>query len=298
MTQHFRYEDVKRYYKGNTHIHTTNSDGQWSPAEAIERYGAAGYDFLAVSDHNVVTRLADRSTRSFCLIDSVEIDRDDGDFRCRHIVCIGVGEKFPDRTTFAKMLAAAKRDKAVLVLAHPHWSGNNFAQLARSGIHGVELFNGVCYYLNHRENGVWAWDEALRTGQDLFGFAADDNHGRPPGVKPFDLGWIMVAADALDRPSILKAIKAGRFYSSTGPQFHAIKFADGKLTVHCTPSKNIWLNGPTWVVKRVNCPEGQLAEEATFDVAEMQAKNPGLPFLRLEIEDGAGKRAWTNKLFV
>ncbi|MDD4890020.1 MAG: hypothetical protein PHU85_08825 [Phycisphaerae bacterium] len=296
----FRYAGLNfdKFHKGNTHIHTTNSDGGWSPDEAIARYRDAGYGFIAVTDHNVVTRLEDRSTKDFCLIDSVEIDRSGPGWRTRHVVCIGVGKTFPDRTTFAKMHAAAVRDRAIMVVAHPHWSGNSVAEVLRGPYAGVELFNGVCYYLNHREDGVWLWDEALRTGHDLLGFAADDNHGRPPGVKPFDLGWIMVGAARLDRPSILKAIRAGQFYSSTGPRFHAIEFRDGKLSVRCTPSKHIWLNGPTWSVWRTNCPDGQLAEERTFDVAEILAKYKDLPFLRLEIEDAQGRRAWTNKLFV
>ena len=298
MNTVFRYAGLTRFLKGNTHIHTTNSDGRWSVQDVLDRYQQAGYDFLAVTDHNVVTRLEDRSTGSLCLIDSVELDRGEGPYRCRHVVCIGVGPKFPDRTTFPRMLAAAKRDKALLVLAHPHWSGANVNQLIRGGYVGVEVHNGVCHYLNHRESGVWAWDDALQRGHDLFGFAADDNHGVPEGIKTFDLGWIMVAADTLDRPAILKAIRAGKFYSSTGPLFRSLDFADRKLTVHCSPARHIWLSGPTWVVTRVNCPDDKLVDSATFDVEELLAKNKNLPFLRLEIEDERGRRAWTNKLFV
>lgn len=294
----FRYANINRFYKGNTHIHTTGSDGQWSPEEAIARYQDAGNDFIAVTDHNVVTRLQDRSTASFCLIDSVEIDRDLGGWRTQHVVCLGVSRDFPDKSSFGRMLAAARRDNALTVLAHPHWSGGLVSRFAQSGHCGVEIFNGVCYYINHKESGMLVWDELLRTGQDALGFAADDNHGRPAGCKPFDLGWICVGADRLDRDSILAAIRAGRFYSSTGPKFHSLEFADGKLTVRCTPARHIWLNGPAWLMQRINCPDGSTREEHTFDVGELLAKNPDVPYLRLEIEDPQGRRAWTNKLFI
>ena len=38
-------------YKGNTHAHTTCSDGRLSPEECMRCYKEAGYDFLAITDH-------------------------------------------------------------------------------------------------------------------------------------------------------------------------------------------------------------------------------------------------------
>ena len=43
------------WYKGNLHSHTTNSDGAWTPDEAVENYKANGYAFLCLSDHNLYT---------------------------------------------------------------------------------------------------------------------------------------------------------------------------------------------------------------------------------------------------
>ena len=42
------------WYKGNLHMHTTVSDGTLSPEEAVARYRAAGYDFVALTDHRTV----------------------------------------------------------------------------------------------------------------------------------------------------------------------------------------------------------------------------------------------------
>lgn len=41
--------------KGQMHAHTTNSDGSYSLTETINVYKNAGYDFVAITDHNVVT---------------------------------------------------------------------------------------------------------------------------------------------------------------------------------------------------------------------------------------------------
>ena len=41
----------KRYYKGNTHAHTTRSDGRRTPEEVMRMFKDHGYDFLVISDH-------------------------------------------------------------------------------------------------------------------------------------------------------------------------------------------------------------------------------------------------------
>lgn len=44
----------RRWYRGNTHTHTLWSDGDAPPELAVEWYRTHGYDFLVLSDHNVV----------------------------------------------------------------------------------------------------------------------------------------------------------------------------------------------------------------------------------------------------
>ncbi|MGN0324436.1 MAG: PHP domain-containing protein [Oliverpabstia sp.] len=47
------FSKVGSWYKGNLHCHTTDSDGCLSPAEVVELYRKNGYDFLAISDHDI-----------------------------------------------------------------------------------------------------------------------------------------------------------------------------------------------------------------------------------------------------
>ena len=44
-----------RWYKGNTHTHTLNSDGDTSPDEVARWYREHNYQFLVLSDHNYLT---------------------------------------------------------------------------------------------------------------------------------------------------------------------------------------------------------------------------------------------------
>ncbi len=40
-----------RFWRGNLHTHSTLSDGALNPADVVEAYKRAGYDFLQLSDH-------------------------------------------------------------------------------------------------------------------------------------------------------------------------------------------------------------------------------------------------------
>ena len=44
-----------RWYKGNTHTHTLNSDGDSTPDEVATWYREHGYQFLVLTDHNFLT---------------------------------------------------------------------------------------------------------------------------------------------------------------------------------------------------------------------------------------------------
>jgi len=45
-----------RCWKGNTHTHTLWSDGDMSPEIVTEFYREHGYDFLVLSDHNILSK--------------------------------------------------------------------------------------------------------------------------------------------------------------------------------------------------------------------------------------------------
>src|SRR5688500_8287376 len=42
-----------RWYRGNTHMHTTRSDGELSPSAAARWYHDNGYDYIVLTDHRV-----------------------------------------------------------------------------------------------------------------------------------------------------------------------------------------------------------------------------------------------------
>lgn len=42
------------WFKGNTHTHTINSDGDSSPDDVVKWYRTHGYQFVVLTDHNVL----------------------------------------------------------------------------------------------------------------------------------------------------------------------------------------------------------------------------------------------------
>lgn len=42
---------MSRFRRGGLHCHSDRSDGALPPREVVDRYRAAGYDFVAVTDH-------------------------------------------------------------------------------------------------------------------------------------------------------------------------------------------------------------------------------------------------------
>ena len=61
------------WLKGNIHSHTVFSDGSWTPEQMKEQYRSHGYDFLAVTDHDVYTDTRALTDDTFTMIQGFEL---------------------------------------------------------------------------------------------------------------------------------------------------------------------------------------------------------------------------------
>ena len=52
---------AQRWFKGNNHAHTRESDGDADPEAVVKWYREHAYDFLVLADHNHLTILDDGS---------------------------------------------------------------------------------------------------------------------------------------------------------------------------------------------------------------------------------------------
>jgi hypothetical protein len=288
----FRYDTSGTWYKGNTHIHSTASDGGKAHHELDAMYSGAGYDFLYHTDHWAASDAATETHEGDLLwMDGIELDGHDHGGSYYHVVCLGKVTGITREMGFVPALESARAQGAFLILAHPHWTGNSLEEALRGGFDGVEVYNHVCRWLNGKSGGEVHWSAMLERFPDTLAFSVDDAHIRPehPG---WNGGWIMVNAPELTRDAIDKAIRAGNFYSSCGPEFHAITHEDGAVSIQTSPVQFVRLVGPSSQGRQLGSFDGATLTEATQEIPS------DWPYAYLEIEDTQGRRAWTNPLFV
>jgi len=291
VTKTFRYDDSEQWYKGNTHLHSTASDGGKSFKELAELYKSADYDFLFRTDHWITSDTAnDAENYPLLWMDGIELDGYDHTGAYFHVVCLGRFTNISNANGFEPGLYSARRQGAITILAHPHWSGNSLEDCVRWSFDGVEVYNHVCHWLNGKSNGLIHWDAALNHNPNVLAFAADDSHLRPehPG---WNGGWIMVNASECTMQAIINAIRRGNFYSTCGPEINAITFDGTELHVKTSPVK----------FARIVGPGGRGDREGSFDGRTITNFRFSIPaewsYAYLELEDAEGRRAWTNNLF-
>ena len=288
----FRYDVTGTWYKGNTHLHSTASDGGKTVAELTEMYAGEGYDFLFLTDHWVFSDAeTDGADAPLLWLDGVELDGRDSEGAGYHVVCLGTFDGITREMGFLGAMEAARAQGGLLILAHPHWMGNSFGDAKRWSFDGVEVYNHVCHWLNGKGDAGAYWNAMLAQAPNTLGLAVDDAHIRPehPG---WNGGWIMVRAPSRSRAAIVDAIRAGHFYSTCGPEFHALECEGRSVRFTSSPVQFARLVGPAHWGQRIGSFDGVRLDEAAFEVPEEWS------YAYLEIEDAEGRRAWTNSLFV
>lgn len=125
---------------------------------------------------------------------------------------------------------------------HPMWSLQTFTDYKDiEGLWGIELYNHGCNVVGYLEDSNHIYDKLLRQGKFLFPLATDDNHNADaehPEKDSFG-GFVMIHADKLEYETVINALLAGDFYSSTGPLFEEIYIEDGMAHVKCSPVREI-----------------------------------------------------------
>ena len=287
-----RYGNCKKWFKGNTHIHSVASDGGKNFAELAVMYAEAGYDFLFITDHWVASDVeSDAAGYPLLWCDGIELDGVDSTGAAFHVVCLGTFHGMDRKLGLENGITKAKEQGGVLILAHPAWCGNSFDDANRWGFHGVEIYNHVCRWLNGKGDGRVYWERMLLENPEVLAFAADDAHLNKEHLG-WNGGWIAVNIEELSRDSVLAAIKAGKFYSSQGPEFKSLEFDGRVVKAETSTIQFARLVGSASNGKRI----GDF-QKASIDSFEFEVSSD-LPFAFLEIEDANGRRAWTNNLLV
>lgn len=275
-----------RWLRGNLHTHTTNSDGSNRPQKVIDRYARLGYDFLAISDHDIRTSGSDYrkwNARGMTLMPGNEVSANGP-----HILHVGADshvKPVPRRQEVINQIAAGK---GLAVVAHPNWmaafDGTTIAQMQEwIGYHGLEIYNGLIGRLAGSPYCTNKWDLLLSQGRRLWGFAHDDSHAD----EDVGRGWNMVYVKQRTAGAILEAITAGRFYASTGVVITSIDVRGNRITIVTENASRIVAISDSGRRKAV-VDDRRIA----FDVPE------GVKYIRFECWGNGERFAWTQPFFI
>jgi len=316
---------ASKWLRGDFHTHTAHSDGscgpegERSPCPTLATYIAArdaGLDFVAVTDHNTITQLADIKVLqplfpAPLLIPGTEITTFNG-----HANVIGNTDFLdfqlgsPRLPTLTKLLDQVDAASAFISINHPSlpsgeacmgcgWTAKDTDW---SRITAIEVINGGSMRTSGPEgafNGIAFWEKLLREGHRITAIAGSDNHDATDttGARQSPVGKpaTVVHAGGLSAQSIIAGVKSGRVF------IDAADLADATLDIRAEGAGRTAMMGGELVlsgadaanvhVTTTNLPAGAAVELATFGLDVVQVQNE--PVYRVVFTDGAA-RGWVR----
>ena len=300
-----------RWYKGNIHTHTTESDGDADPAKVVSWYRRHGYDFLVLSDHNHLTIFeygaGKRRFKRPLLVPGEEVSANikggtvpihiNGVGLSRVVEPIDAGEVVP---TIQANVNAIRQAGGIPSINHPNykWAFDHTHLRQIEGMSMLEVFNG------HPATNVYGgpgkfsydeiWDGVLSAGVVVFGVATDDSHNyhdfAPERSNP-GRGWVSVRAAELSRDAIVDGLATGEFYASSGVALKDLEVsADGvRLEIDPEPFR--------LYTTRFTGKDGKLLAEIPGEETEYVPKGDE-GYVRAVVVSSGNTKAWTQPVFL
>jgi hypothetical protein len=300
-----------RWYKGNTHTHTLNSDGDSSPDDVVRWYREHAYDFLVLTDHNFVTSVDGLNAlhgaeEKFLVIKGEEVS-DRFANKPLHINGLDVRRTVPAQggtsvlDVLNRNIAAIRAENGIPHVNHPNfgWAITREELQQVRGTRLFEIFNGHPFVNNLGGGGVpgleEVWDALLSSNVLLYGVAVDDAHtfkqpGNPNVAGP-GRGWVVVRAPRLEARTIVEAIERGEFYASTGVELQALDVAADRIhvAVKPVPSSKYRIQ---FIGKGGHVLEEALGTSATYVVKGTES------YVRARVLESNGRMAWVQPLVI
>jgi len=228
------------WYRGDFHTHTAHSDGSCdvdgmrAPCPALHTANAArdaGLDFVAITDHNTITQLADiramqASYPKTLLIPGTEVTTFFG-----HANVVGNADFMdfqlgsPRLPTLSNLFDEATAQGAFVSVNHPGLPSGEICMgcgwVAKdtdwSRVTAIEVINGgMLRTSGSDEGGIAFWDKLLKQGHRITAIGGSDNHDATDttGAKQSPVGApaTVVYADELSTQGIIAGVRSGRVF--------------------------------------------------------------------------------------
>lgn len=317
-----------RWFRGNTHTHTLQSDGDSPPDSAARWYRDHGYNFLLITDHERLTDPAPLNAQygragAFLLIAGQEVTQRVADStrkenRQAHMNALGIHKVVMPQGTngvakditmaegYRRNIAAIRAAGGIPQINHPNWRWSvRLSDLlaipdstlieianAHTGVNNLGAANADGRVVPSTEA---LWDSLLSRGKVLFAVGDDDSHSfRPGDADDYNLtrpgrSWIMVRANTLTASAILGAIRRGDFYVSTGVMLSDLTVSSRSIRLAIEATGS---DDRQFTIEWVG-RGGRVLSTATGREASYQIRGDE-GYVRARITDSNGKHAWTQ----
>lgn len=311
-----------RQYKVEMHCHTACSDGKFSPEELKVQYQKNGFDAVAFTDHDIFLQHNELTDEKFVALNGYELNVPTAKHRALRSFHINFIAQAPEITVMPgfnpvyvfqrnakayldhvqaaepsgfrdfspeglNRLIKAGNDNGFLVsLNHPGWSMCTDADtLPLEGLFAIEVHNSGT--TNYRSMDEGLYQNMLLSGKKLNCLATNDFHSFKNDSMA---AAVYVQAEKLTYAALIKALKQGRFYSSTGPRITKLEIVDDVLYLECSQAKTVVIETATEEPKHI------VSEDASFTQGSFPLGMAEKEWFRVTVTDQEGRKAWTNSV--
>jgi hypothetical protein len=304
-------EASRQWYKGNTHTHTLNSDGDSTPDDVVRWYREHDYQFLVLTDHNFLTSVdalnaLHGADEQFLVLKGEEVTDRFGETPL-HVNGLDVSARVEPQggssvvDVLQRNVDAIRRVDGIPHINHPsfRWAitADELRQVRNNRL--FEVFNGHPMVNNMGGGGIpgleEAWDSILTSGTLLYGIAVDDAHvfkdPGNPNVSGPGRGWVVVRAPRLEARAIVDALDSGDFYASTGVELIDYQATPEQITV------SVKERGDAKYRIQFIGKDGRLLHEAIEPNATYEIRGDE-GYVRAKVIESTGDVAWCQPVLV
>ena len=207
----------RRWFKGDTHLHTTNSDGSLHQYELIDYCKKAGLEWIIITDHNYNTVEKTYSSDGLTVIQGQELTGENG-----HVNVWGTKVPFEppydlsDIEAYKKITEKSRKNGATVSVNHPFCSNCPFRMdIDAFPMDCVEVWNTVQHSDNNKALAWWV--KKLGEGIKLGAVGGSDFHRDYGPAKILASPTTITHAKSSSADDILEALREGRSVVTNSP---------------------------------------------------------------------------------
>ncbi len=298
------YSQGLKWFKGNIHAHTVNSDGSSSPDVVIRWYKEHHYNFCVISDHNFFTdpaglkQVFDASDK-FMIFPAEEVT-DRYETKPVHLGAVFISKLIVPQhghsvsETIDNNAISIRDAGGIAILNHPNGLlRESISALAIGQTSHTNFFEVCCADFkggSMKPSTDQIWDSVLSQGKLLYGTAADDAHIFDPVGNQAGTAWIMVQAGQLTMTAIADAMKRGDFYATTGVELKTLTIDDKQI--------KFTLDAKDWGFKSFFIGDQGKILKTDESASPSYTFSGNEKYVRVRIERSDGAYAWLQPKFI